>query len=127
MREWAADAEGLADVGARIERDVLPQSVHLGSWGRYARALSAWLSGRTDPALEDASSAFEMSGSVGETCVRWRSARIASLAAGALGRAEDAARFRDEAVSVLRHAAWNVSGERRSSFLARPDVAELVG
>jgi hypothetical protein len=127
MREWSGEAEGLADVGARIERDVLSESVHLGSWGRYARALSAWLSGRPDEALEGARSAFEMSGSVGETCVRWRSARVASLAADALGRSDEAAGFRNEAAAVLEHAAANVTGELRAAFLARPDVAELLG
>jgi class 3 adenylate cyclase/tetratricopeptide (TPR) repeat protein len=127
MREWAGEAEGLADVGARIERDVLSESVQLGSWGRYARALSAWSSSRPDEALEGARTALEMSASVGESCVRWRSARVAALSADALGRADEAAGFRNEAVAVLEHAAANVSGELRAAFLARPDVAELLG
>jgi hypothetical protein len=126
MHEWSADADGLADAGARIERDVLSESVQLGSWGRYAGALAAWLRGRPDEALEGASSAFEMSGSVGETCVRWRSARVAWLAAEAVGRRDEAERFRTEAVAVLEHAAANATGELRSAFLARPDVAELL-
>jgi hypothetical protein len=57
----------------------------------------------------------------------WRAGRVAWRALEGLGRPEEAQAHRKEAVAVVQDAAVAASGSLREGFLARPDVAELLG
>ena len=61
-----------------------------------------------------------------ERRIEWRAAFVAAKALEALGRHGDAVAFRDDAAAVVRSIAAVTSSGLRETFLARPDVAELL-
>jgi len=124
-REWSMDAAGLADVAVRIERLVLPANAFWGAWGPYARALSALLEGRHERALAAAADALDLARASSERRLRWRAHRVAWRALGALGRSSEGEGHRAEARAIVEAVA-SAAGAHRASFLARPDVSELL-
>ena len=125
-REWSADAEGLRSIAERLERLVLPGSRFWGAWAPYARARADLLDGRLEAAFDGATRALELARAVRERRIEWRAAFVAAKALEALGRHGDAVTFRDDAAAVVRSIAAVTSGGLRETFLARPDVAELL-
>jgi tetratricopeptide (TPR) repeat protein len=126
IQEWAGDADALAEIADRIERDVLPSSTYWGMWGPYARALSASHRGRHADASRDARTALEMAARFGDHRVIWRAARVAWRAAVELGEPAEAERFREQARATVRGLAANATGDLADGFRARPDVAEVL-
>jgi len=126
-REWTGDAPGLARVGARIQERVLPSAAYWGAWGPYARALAALLEGRHDEALDGATTSLELASSYGERRLVWRAGRIAWRSLEAMGRTDEAEASRRRAAAVARDFAAASTGRIREGFLARRDVAELLG
>jgi len=124
--EWAGDPERLVAAAARLEGAVVGESPFWGLWAPYARALAALLDAAHADAARHAVQAHELASSMGERRVRWRAARVAWRAFEALGRPDEADRYRRDAVAITTDAAANVSGSLRSAFVARPDVAELL-
>ena len=125
--EWARDPEALDRIGARISDRVLPTNAFWGCWGPYARGLSAQLRGDHVEALSRATTALEAASATGEVRLRWRAAALAARSLEALGRPDEAEPRREDAVAVVRQIAEGASGPLRDGFLARPDVAELLG
>jgi len=126
IQEWAGDADALAEIADRIERDVLPSSAYWGMWGPYARALSAWHRGRHADASRDARTALEMGAGFGDHRLVWRAARVAWRAALELGEPAEAERFREQARSTVERLVANATGDLADGFRARPDVAEVL-
>jgi len=126
IQEWAGDADALAEIADRIERDVLPSSTYWGMWGPYARALSASHRGRHADASRDARTALEMGARFGDHRVIWRAARVAWHAAVELGEQAEAERFRAQARATVQELAANATGDLADGFRARPDVAEVL-
>ena len=126
IQEWAGDADALAEIADRIERDVLPSSTYWGMWGPYARALSASHRGRHADASRDARTALEMAARFGDHRVIWRAARVAWRAAVELGEPAEAERFRAQARATVQELAANATGDLADGFRARPDVAEVL-
>ncbi len=125
-REWAADAAGLASIGMRVVERAGTNDFW-GGWGVYAKGLSASLSedpARALPLAEDALRAAERSG---DRRLEWRAGRLAWRALLELGRAGEATTRRRRASALVEAQAAATPEELRASFLARPDVAELVG
>jgi len=125
--EWAGDPEALGSVASWIEEAVQSESAFWGMWGRYARALGAQLRDRHEEAIEAGTLVRDASIAFGERRLQWRAAGVLWRSLQALGRKDEAAGYRKEAVAVLDDVAANASGSLREPFLARPDVAELVG
>jgi tetratricopeptide (TPR) repeat protein len=126
IQEWAGDADALAEIADRIERDVLPGSAYWGMWGPYARALSASHRGRPADAARDARTALEMAVRFGDRRLIWRAARVAWRAALELGEPEEAERFREQAHATAEQIAADATGDLADGFRARPDVAEVL-
>jgi class 3 adenylate cyclase/tetratricopeptide (TPR) repeat protein len=126
-REWANDPPGLARVGARIEELVPASSVSWRGWGPYARSLAALAGGHPEEASAAAASALEFASAAGERRLEWRAGRVAWRALQALGRTEEAEPRRAQAAVIARDFVTASSGRVREGFLARPDVAELLG
>jgi hypothetical protein len=126
-REWTGDAPGLAQVGTRIEERILPSAAYWGAWGPYARSLAALLEGRHDQALDGATTSLELASSYGERRLLWRAGRIAWRSLEAMGRTDEAEAQRTQAAAVARDFAAASTGPFREGFLAREDVAELLG
>ncbi|HEX6332411.1 MAG TPA: adenylate/guanylate cyclase domain-containing protein [Actinomycetota bacterium] len=126
-REWARDPGGLRSIASRLEELVLPRSAFWGAWAPYARGAAALLDGSLEEALAEARRASELAGEAGDRRLRWRAGRVAWLAAERLGRDEEAARYREQAVESARAVAGGASGRLLEAFLARPDVAEILG
>lgn len=124
--ELVGDPERLRLAGDAIVGVVAPVSVHWGAWGPYALAIAALLEGRYDEAIANAEAVLERVSAGGERRLEWRAGRVAWLALAALGRDGDADRFRKEASARVEEEAAHASGRLRESFLARPDVAELL-
>jgi tetratricopeptide (TPR) repeat protein len=123
--EWARDAERLRSIAERLEDIVLPRSRFWGAWGPLGRALAALLEGGAAAAVEPATTALGFARATHERRVHWRSARAAAIALRELGRGAEATPLWTEAGEVVAAIA-EASGELRASFLARPDVAELL-
>jgi class 3 adenylate cyclase/tetratricopeptide (TPR) repeat protein len=124
-REWAADPAGLRSVASRIRELVLPRSAFWGAWGVYGTALADLLDGDEEASLAGALTALDLATRTSEHRLRWRSSRVAWKALQGLGRTEEAEPYRARAMDLVRSAA-EASGELRESFLARPEVAELL-
>jgi len=125
--ERAADPDGLASIGTRLDERMRRANDYWGGWGRYALGLSALLlgdPGRALPLAEDALRAAEGSG---ERRLAWRAGRVAWKALVELGRPDEAGPYREEAAALVRAQAAATPDGLRGSFLARPDVADLVG
>jgi class 3 adenylate cyclase/tetratricopeptide (TPR) repeat protein len=126
-REWAGDADALEAVGARIEQRVPATSPLWRVWGTYARALAAMLRGEWVPAVGLAERVVADAGPVGERRAVWRGHRVAAHALGALGRSAEADVHRASGRAMVLAEAEAAPPDLRASFLARPDVAELLG
>ena len=63
----------------------------------------------------------------GERRLAWRAGRLAWRALVELGRSEEGAPYRKAAGELVRAQAEATPQELREGFLARPDVAELLG
>ena len=126
LQEWAGDADALAEVAERIERDVLPSSTYWGMWGPYARSLSALHRGRHADASRDATTALEMAVAFGDHRLSWRAARVAWRAALELGEQEEAERFHKQASETAEQIAAGSTGDLANAFRSRPDVAEVL-
>ncbi len=126
-REWARDPVRLRSIAARIDETVLPRSRFWGVWGLYARALAHLLDGDAAEAYAGAVPAIEHARAVAERRVEWRACRVAWVALEALGREDEASRHREAATRIVRDLAAHASGGLQEAFLARPDVAELLG
>jgi class 3 adenylate cyclase/tetratricopeptide (TPR) repeat protein len=125
--ELAGDAARLRSAAEGIVQVVAPLSVHWGAWGSYALALAALLDGRHEEALAHSDAALDQISAGGERRLAWRVGRIAWRALLALDRSDEASRFRKQAVELVEDEAAAASGRLRTSFLSRPDVAELLG
>jgi tetratricopeptide (TPR) repeat protein len=125
--ERAGDADGLASAGARLDDRLNGTSEFWGGWARYALGLSALLSGDPSRALPLAQEALRAAEGSGQRRLRWRAGRLAWRALVELGRAEEAAPYRRSAAELARAQAEATPEELRGGFLARPDVAELLG
>ena len=125
--EWAGDAGALDEDGRRVTERVLPANAFWGAWGPYARSLAALLEGRAEGAVEFSTRALELARADGDRRLAWRAGRVAWRALQALGRGAEAEARREEAVAVAEGFAAASSGRLREGFLARPDVAELLG
>ncbi len=124
-REWAGDAAALWSIAGRMDELVLPRSEFWGAWGTYARALAELLDGGAEAALAAATTTFELATRMSERRLVWRASRVAWKALEALGRHQESAARRAEAAEIVGAIA-QASGELRGSFLARPEVAELL-
>ncbi len=125
-REWTGDADALDRVAARVEEVVAEGTSIWRVWAAYARALAA--SHREDPAsaVELGRRAVSTASEAGERRVEWRGHRVAARALDALGRSEEAAAHREAGAAIVRAIAEASPEELRRSFLARPDVSELL-
>ena len=125
--DWAGDAEGLRSIAARLEALVLPHSAYWGSWAPYGRAAAALLESSTEEALASAREAIDRAESSGDLRLVWRAERVAWRAAERLGLGGEAEAHRERATGAARVVADGASGRLREAFLARPDVAEILG
>jgi class 3 adenylate cyclase/tetratricopeptide (TPR) repeat protein len=125
--EWAGDADRLDRLADWLAERLEPSDAIWLVWGAYARALAALLRERWDDAARLAEDALAMAGSLGHRRVAWRSARVLATARGRLGLAEEAEASRRVARSHLEGAIGSTPAPLRAGFLARPDVAELMG
>ncbi|HEX5951462.1 MAG TPA: AAA family ATPase [Actinomycetota bacterium] len=124
--EWAGDAEGLDRVAARVE-DRLPRTASIWRpWGTHARALAALLRGAWRDAAELGEAVVAEASAVGERRAEWRGHRVAARAFDGLGRSGDAGRHREAGRAIVVGIAEATPEALRTSFLARPDVAELL-
>jgi class 3 adenylate cyclase/CRP-like cAMP-binding protein/tetratricopeptide (TPR) repeat protein len=97
------------------------------AWGRYGLAAADLLAGRAEPALQAAVDIAEEARGRKDRMLEWRAFRVAWKAAAGLHRWWDALSFRTLAGERLREiAGLTESGLDRDSFLARPDVAEVL-
>jgi hypothetical protein len=135
-RRWAARTEFLAweSVAAAdrmiavAERSIPALDAPVWSvWLSVARAVGLALRREWDDALEVASPALAEAEAVLELRAARRLARVAWLALDALGRREEAERMRARAVDAARKVADAIDDELRPGFLARPDVADVLG
>lgn len=126
-RELAGDAHALRAAGERVAGVAALRGTYWGTWGTYALALAALLDADNEEALARAETVLEEASTVGERRLQWRAGRVAWLALVALGRDGESERLRKEAVAIVEDEAGNASGRLQDSFLARPDVAELLG
>jgi class 3 adenylate cyclase len=135
-RRWAARTEFLAweSLGAvdRMvatgERDLPPlDEVVWSVWPPVARAVGLAGQERWAEALEAAVPALELARAGPERRAERRAARAAWLALRGLGRVAEAERMRVAAADAVRMLADAMGPERRRRFLARPDVADVLG
>jgi len=129
LHEERADADALIAVGRRMTALGTRESLVYGrGWGRYALALGAALRGRWDEALNEASEVLDAVGSTELRMVRWRALRVRALALTAFRRFADAEVAWARATSDLEACAASLASDepRRASFLARPDVSEVL-
>ncbi len=124
--EEAGDAEGLERAGSRVEGALLTAGPTLGVWGTTARAIAALLRREHEVALRLAGQALQVSGRVRIRRTAWRAGRVAWLASAALGRNEEAERYRGVARSELEAQVAATPQDLLPTFIARPDVTELL-
>jgi tetratricopeptide (TPR) repeat protein len=124
-REWSSDAVALGDLAARIDELVITSNAFWGAWGTFAGALSALLQDRHEEALDAAIAVLDLAAPMAERRLLWRAHRVAWRALERLGRASEGEPHRAEAVGLVEAEAA-AAGALRETFLARPDVAELL-
>jgi class 3 adenylate cyclase len=135
-RRWAARTEFLAweSLGAAErmvavgERALPPlDEVVWVVWPPVARAVGLAAQKRWAEALDAAITALELARAAPERRAERRAARAAWLALRGLGRSAEAERMRAAAADAARTLAEAMAPERRPRFLARPDVADVLG
>jgi len=129
LHEARGDADALIDVGRRMTELGMEESLVYGrGWGRYALALGAVLQCRWDDALAEASDALEAVGPTDLRMLRWRAFRVRALALTALGRFPEAEVAWAGATADLEVCVSSLGSDdpRQASFLARPDVSEVL-
>jgi hypothetical protein len=125
--EWAGDADGLDRVAARVE-DRVPRTGGVWRvWGTHARALAALLRGALTDAAELGEAVVAEATAVGERRAEWRGHRVAARALDGLGRSSDAGPHLEAGRAIVLAIAEATPEDLRAAFLARPDVAELLG
>jgi hypothetical protein len=122
--EHTGDVARLETISERLQP--LRDAPVLTLWGPYGAALAALLQGDHERALALAVPATERAEATRFERLRWRTARVAWLAASALGRTEEAAAHLEVARAVLEPFANGIPPSLRPAFLARPDVAEVL-
>ena len=123
--EWAHDADGLADVAARIGG--LPQDPDIWTpWGTYAGARAALLRGDFDAAAASAARARRQADDVHERRVAWRGADVQRLALDALDRPDEARLALESGARIVGAMAEAMPSALRAMFLSRDDVAALL-
>jgi class 3 adenylate cyclase/tetratricopeptide (TPR) repeat protein len=125
--ESTGDAARLEDAAARIDA---VQGGAVTAWtvsARYARALASLLRGDADAALRGVDDTAALATSMGLRTTHWRLDRIAWRALDALGRPDEAADRRAAAAATVRDVLSTVPDAHRTSFLARPLVADVLG
>jgi class 3 adenylate cyclase/tetratricopeptide (TPR) repeat protein len=125
--ERAADPDGLAAAGARIAQRLDGSNDFWGGWGSYGLGLSALLGDDAEGALPHARDALGAAERAGERRLAWRAGRVVWRALERLGRPEEAEAHRADATRLVRAQAEATPAELRETFLARPDVADLLG
>ncbi|HET9722682.1 MAG TPA: adenylate/guanylate cyclase domain-containing protein [Actinomycetota bacterium] len=122
--EVSGDAERLEGIAASLARlgDAPPFTL----WGTYGTALAALLREDHEQAYVRALEAVEGAVRAKLERVRWRASRVAWLAAEALGRGDEAADHLRSARASVETFAASIPEDLRTSFLARPDVTELL-
>jgi class 3 adenylate cyclase/tetratricopeptide (TPR) repeat protein len=124
--EWASDPARLDRAASRLEGTEADESPLWGVWAPYARGLAALLREAPTDAARHALAAHELAAGIGERRVRWRAACVAWKALDALGRTDEAERYRADAAGIVRDAADGLSGPLQEAFTSRPDVTELL-
>ncbi len=124
--EWSGDADGLDRVAARVEERVPRAAGIWRVWGTYARALAALLRGAWVDAADLGRAVVEEASALGERRAEWRGHRVAARALAALDRSDEAGVHREAGRAIVRAEADATPEDLRPSFLARPDVAELL-
>jgi hypothetical protein len=125
-REHGSDPEALRSAAERMCRDGLVAPIAL-PWGRYGLARAAALADGWGEALIAARQALRESEAAGDAMIALRAAGLVAKALSVLGD-PDATDARREARARIDRVAETIEDERlRASFIARPDVASVLG
>jgi class 3 adenylate cyclase/tetratricopeptide (TPR) repeat protein len=123
--ESAGDAARMLAVGARPMPSL--DEIVWSPWLAVATAVGRAARSEWSEALDAAAEALEDAARAPERRVERRAARVAWLALRELDRPDEAERMRLRAVGAARAVADSMESELRTGFLARPDVADVLG
>jgi hypothetical protein len=122
--EHTGDVARLEEAAERLGplRDAPPLTL----WGPYASALAAFLRGDHEGALQVAEPTVARASAARFERLRWRAARVAWLAATALGRTGEGTAHLETARAALAPFVASCPEDLRPAFVGRPDVAEIL-
>ncbi|MDQ2935036.1 MAG: AAA family ATPase [Chloroflexota bacterium] len=124
--EHLADADGLDRAARRLRDAAGSESPAVSAWAQFGLALADFLRGEHALAVKGAQVALDLAMSVPEIPIVWRSRVLLGRAYDELGAVDDAAAEIGRSAAILSPMVAGIEDDLRSTFLARPDVAQAL-
>jgi tetratricopeptide (TPR) repeat protein len=124
--EHLADAAGLDRAARRLRGAAGSESPAVSAWAQFGLALADFLRGEHALAVKGAQVALDLAMSVPEIPIVWRSGVLLGRAYDELGAVDDAAAEIGRSAAILSPMVAGIEDDLRSTFLARPDVAQAL-